>query len=842
MQVWLKLLMSYLVLTLATLLICAVGIRSAQKVRDGFHAVNEESVPLIMNLEGLRYAGVRVISSTMEYALLWRPGSAQSDELATEQKNELALYQQGVDDFRGKLAACARYMLVVPEEKPLYREMEEAGTKLLTLSKNFMMLQALSPSTARLLQAKEEFERGEKRFLAAVNKALDVERGELGCQEMHAFADVSRAIDTTGLLSALALALSLAVISFISVSVSRRLATMKKAALEVAAGRLDLSLPVTSGDEIGSVFEAFNHMVAALKESGERVAHSNGYLTSIIATMPDSLVTVSADGSILDVNPATQRIFGYAKEELVGRQFPMLFAEAAAGRDFVAGVKGNGPISEEETFFITRDGRELAVSLWAAKLEELQGSGSFLCICHDLTTRKRAELEIHQLAYYDHLTGLPNRALFLDRCNQALSRARRTEKELTLLFFDLDHFKDLNDTLGHDAGDRLLQLVAQRLSGILRSSDTLARFGGDEFVLLSSSVEDVNGAAVLAKKLLHSLSLPFSGDNREIFTSASIGIVVYPHDGTDSATLLKNADLAMYAAKEKGRNAYQFFSHELDLKAQERIFIEEGLRQALQQEDLLLHYQPQVKLGSGTVIGVEALARWIHPELGFIPPDRFIPVAEQTGMIRELGLWVLRTACKQCKKWHNQGFRIAVGVNVSIIQLTDAGFAELVENALEESGLEPEYLELELTESKLMVNAAESAEVLKKVKALGVKVAIDDFGTGYSSLSYLKDFAVDRLKIDRSFVRDLAARSDAAAIIKAIIAIGHNLGLKVIAEGIETIQEEAMLLQYQCDDAQGFYYAKPMGVADLNDYLAAGTPAGVHPGRFTEEPMVAPQP
>ncbi|MBJ6725497.1 putative bifunctional diguanylate cyclase/phosphodiesterase [Geomesophilobacter sediminis] len=820
MRVWLKLLVSYLVLIGGMLLICVLGIRSAQGVRDHFHEVNQESVPLLLHLKDLRAAGLRIVSSTMEYSFLSSLGGAEPVALKREREGERQLLREGFSEYRRELSACGRYMLPVPQEKVLYARMEAAGTRLLAVGKNFILLRDLHAPAQRLIEAKEQFEAAERAFLDAVNTAIQFERSELDQQEESAFAVVGRAVTTTGSLAGFAFAVSLAVAGFISFSLSNRLSELRKGAQAVAAGRLDVTLPITSSDEIGELFAGFNSMVQALRTSKQQLASTNRYLQSVIATMPDALIVISAKGTVLDVNPAAQATLGYPREELLGRPFLRLFADRSVGREFILSVDRAGQVVETETVFLGSDGAELAVSLSASALYCGQEDGTFLCICHDITQRKNSAREIHQLAYFDALTGLPNRTLFLDRCNQALARAARCEpRELALLFFDLDHFKDLNDSVGHHAGDQLLQKVAERLGEMVRASDTLARFGGDEFVFLCTSLGDAEGAAIVARRVIECLERPFIIENREVFTSASIGIAIYPQDGTDTETLLKHADMAMYAAKEKGRNAFEFFSRQLKQKAQDRIFLEEGLRQALSQQELSLHYQPQVSLESGEVVGVEALARWFHAERGNIGPDRFIPVAEQSGLIRELGAWVLRTACLQCIKWHRLGHRITIGVNVSIIQLADPSFPTLVAKTLAEAGLDPAYLELELTESCLMGNTTDSAAVLKELKSLGVKIAIDDFGTGYSSLSYLKDFAVDRLKIDRSFVREITSRSDAAAIIKAIIAIGHSLGLRVIAEGIETAHEEEVLVRHRCDDAQGYFYAKPMPAAEVERFL-----------------------
>ncbi|MBU5636891.1 EAL domain-containing protein [Geomonas sp. Red69] len=481
---------------------------------------------------------------------------------------------------------------------------------------------------------------------------------------------------------------------------------------------------------------------------------------------------------------------------------------------------------EREASLLTQDGRAIHVTLSATMLELKGKRDRFLCLSHDITLRKQAEQEVHNLAYFDQLTGLANRTLFYDRCSQALARAKRYGEMFAILFFDLDHFKDVNDTMGHHAGDQLLQLVVLRFKSILRASDTFARLGGDEFALLCCHVPEPDGAAKFAQKLIELGKQPFEVDNRQIYSGASIGIVLFPEDGGDIPTLLKNGDLAMYAAKSAGGNRYQFFSEGLNQKAQERAAIEAALREALKNDRLTLHYQPQLDLRDGKVVGMEALARWHDETLGAVAPNRFIPIAEQTGLIHELGAWVLRKACAQCKQWHQDGYLVSVSVNVSIKQMMQEGFSEMVVGTLLEAGLEPRYLDLELTESMLMEKAAESVALLRMFKSLGVQISIDDFGTGYSSLSYLKNFSVDRIKIDQSFVRDVTVRDDAVGIIKAIVAIGHSMGLKVIAEGVESQGEEEKLLSCRCDQVQGYLHARPMPAAEAEAFLERAQTSG----------------
>jgi diguanylate cyclase (GGDEF)-like protein/PAS domain S-box-containing protein len=429
----------------------------------------------------------------------------------------------------------------------------------------------------------------------------------------------------------------------------------------------------------------------------------------------------------------------------------------------------------------------------------------------DITDRKVAEERVQFLAYYDALTGLPNRALLQDRLTKALAGARRRKDKLALLFLDLDRFKTINDSLGHSVGDLLLQQVAERLKKWARELDTVARLGGDEFLIVLTTVKDVADAAVAADRIVKSMTAGFVVQGHPLNISCSLGISIFPEHGEDSETLIKNADAAMYSAKENGRNNFRFFTEEMNAQVVERLTLENSLRRALDKRELFLVYQPQMDIATGRITGLEALLRWQHPELGLVPPNRFIRIAENSGLIMPIGEWVLRTACSQAREWQDEGLpAVPVAVNVSAVQFRQEGFCELIRRVLDETRLAPEYLELELTESLLLSSADVTLSVLQELKAMGLKLAIDDFGTGYSSLSYLKQFPVSKLKIDRSFVRDIAVNPDDAAITTAIISMARSLHLKVIAEGVEDEAQMSFLRAHQCDEIQGYYFSKPL--------------------------------
>lgn len=454
---------------------------------------------------------------------------------------------------------------------------------------------------------------------------------------------------------------------------------------------------------------------------------------------------------------------------------------------------------------------------------------------YDITDRKLAQEKIVHMAFHDDLTGLPNRHLLKDRLNQAIKAAKHYDRFVATLFLDVDNFKRINDTLGHDSGDMLLRSIAERLQDYVRQSDTIARsvneeiestvarLGGDEFTVLLSEINTIQNAAKVAQRIFDIMSHPFMIDNHEVFITTSIGISVYPYDGIDAETLLKNADTAMYYAKEQGKNNFQFYAQHMNIAACKRFEMENRLRKALDNKEFHLYYQPQLDIRSGSVIGVEALIRWIDLQNNIVLPGTFIPLAEETGLIVPIGEWILRTACSQNKVWQDAGFPpMYVSVNISSVQFRQPSFIRTVDTVLQDTGLDPHYLELELTETILMETTETAIQTLEELKSMGVRISIDDFGTGYSSLSYLKRFPIDTLKIDRSFVRDVTSDPDDKAIINAIIALARSLNLKVIAEGVETIQQLVCLHEQGSDGMQGFLFSPPLPIDSLTQLLKEG--------------------
>lgn len=553
------------------------------------------------------------------------------------------------------------------------------------------------------------------------------------------------------------------------------------------------------------------------------ISRTKALLEHIVA----AVINFDEQGVIESLNPAAEKMFGCGSDEIIGQHITRLIPAMQAGSD--AALAGNTPSEPEKICRIGResigcrqDGQCFPIDISITQLS-LGGRSTAIAIIDDISGRKQYEEQLEYQANHDELTNLPNRNLLTDRLRQALLMARRNHQEVAIFFVDLDNFKFINDTLGHDIGDRLLKIVAERLSACVRSGDTVARQGGDEFVIIVSNQAVSDHTTRIAAKILQETAQPFCIDEHELIITCSIGISLFPRDGEDVQALIKNADVAMYRAKEQGRNRFQFFTGEMNARSLARMTMEKYLRRALEKNELLLYYQPKVNLYSGRVASMEALLRWQSPELGMVSPANFIPLAEETGLIEQIGEWVLRTACRQNKAWQDADLPpLTVAVNLSARQLRQPNITSLIRQVLRETGLGPRWLELEITESMVMQDVDRVTDILGELKGMGIYLAMDDFGTGFSSLSYLKRFPFDKLKIDQSFVRDITSDPDNAAIAKAVIAMAHSLHLKVIAEGVETEGQLNYLRAHGCDEMQGYYFSRPVPVAEFEQLLRAG--------------------
>jgi diguanylate cyclase (GGDEF)-like protein/PAS domain S-box-containing protein len=549
----------------------------------------------------------------------------------------------------------------------------------------------------------------------------------------------------------------------------------------------------------------------------------------------DAVLCTDVSGKVTYLNFVAETMTGWRREEATGKPLAEVFriidgaSRKTARNPMEMAVEQNKTVGlTVNCILVRRDGFESSIEDSAAPIHDRAGRviGAVI-VFHDVSAARAMSIQMTHSAQHDLLTGLPNRLLLNDRINQSIAVARRKRKHVAVIFLDLDRLKYINDSLGHAIGDELLRSVSKRLLASVRSSDTVSRQGGDEFVILLSELARPEDAATSAQKLLHSLSAPHLLGGQDLHIDGSIGISVYPADGSDAEMLIKSADTAMHHAKERGRNNFQFFKTDMNLKAVERQSLEGSLRCALEREEFLLNYQAKVNLETGEITGVEALIRWQQPNRGLVPPAQFVPVAEDCGLILPIGRWVLREACRQARAWQDAGLPpLVIAVNVSAVEFRDKDFVEGVRTILSETGLPARYLELELTEGVLMEDAESSASVLQELKAMGVHLAVDDFGTGYSSLSYLRKFPIDTLKIDKSFIHQNSTNTDQSTIVSAVIAMGRSLKLRVVAEGVETLEQLMVLQGLHCDEAQGFYFSRPVAAAQFANLLQKGT-AGV---------------
>lgn len=577
-----------------------------------------------------------------------------------------------------------------------------------------------------------------------------------------------------------------------------------------------------------SLTQRSHDLEAKVVASSRALAQEQERTHATLRSVGEAVMTCDAQGRITHLNPAAEALTGWRSEDaayvpidnvirLYDSKSRMVVENTAQ-----QALRNRAIAAAGDRYYLRGDGAEYWLDESATPIFEANGTvGGVILVLRDMSEARQFATRMQHQAQHDFLTGLPNKLLLHDRIGQTIAQAERTQAPFALLFLDLDRFKYINESLGHGIGDKLLKQVSARLAGVIRATDTACRQGGDEFIVLLPQIDNTEAAAVVADKVLASIKEPYSIDEHELHITLSIGISVYPTDGTEIDTLIRSADIAMYHAKEAGRNNHQFFTREMSARTAQRANLESGLRRALRNNEFKLHYQPKVSLANGETIGTEALIRWVHPEHGMVSPAQFIPIAEDSGLIVPIGEWVLREACRQNELWRRSGApAMPVAVNVSAAQFAQRNFLDVIKDALKQSGLPPHLLELELTESIIMRNAESTVAVLVAIKEMGIRVAIDDFGTGYSSLSYLKRFPIDTLKIDQSFVSALPGDADQAAITTAVIAMAKSLKRSVTAEGVETREQLDFLTAQGCDDVQGYLLSKPIPAEQIPAFCA----------------------
>lgn len=601
-------------------------------------------------------------------------------------------------------------------------------------------------------------------------------------------------------------------------NVLRPIAILHQAILRVSEGDRAASVPIVRRDEIGNLGEVFNHMQAALRVSEDKIR-------AVMDNVVDGIVTMTENGTIESVNPALRQIFGYGEQELIGKNITVLSPAAHHdSEESILGKRYNGsglqPILglAREISGLRKNGTVFPMDVAVSEMW-LGNQRFFIGIVRDITARKARTAALRYQALHDGLTDLPNRTLLMDRLQQSLLAAEREKDQISLILLDLDRFKEVNDTLGHHVGDKLLQQVAQRLRLVLRESDTVARLGGDEFCLLLPNA-DTTQAMFIARKVLNSIERPINVEGQNLSVGASLGIAVYPEHGSNAVVLLQRADVAMYVAK-RGNRGYSVYDAQTDQHSLRQLALTSELRAAIEQNELVLFYQPNLDLKDKRVVGFEALVRWPHPKHGLLSPDEFVPLAEQTGLINALTLWVLDKALEECDKFAKLGMDVRIAVNLSMRNLSDLSFTDQIGKLLSQHNYSSNRLKLEITETALMEFPQRAIKALDRLNAMGLRLSIDDFGTGYSSLSYLKQLPVNEIKIDKSFGLSLSSDANSEVIVRSTIDLAHKLGLQVVAEGIETKESFDLLRQLGCDTAQGFYVGRPMSMGDVMSWMEA---------------------
>ncbi|MGG4451304.1 bifunctional diguanylate cyclase/phosphodiesterase [Brevibacillus porteri] len=576
-------------------------------------------------------------------------------------------------------------------------------------------------------------------------------------------------------------------------------------------------------DQAGEIYQylSIRSDITARKQMEEELKRSEEKYRIIAENTSDIISIINLDGEFLYLSPSHKRVWEHTvPDEEIHNLFEWIVED---DRDIFAYAIQHAFSTRKEYMVECRINTQRNDVIWTeSKINPITDEDGnvtkLLLVTRDVTDRKQSEETIHHLAYHDALTDLPNRRMYVQQLSKEMMQAKRFQSNLAVLFLDMDRFKDVNDSFGHDVGDMLLIEASKRLQACLKPGDVVARLGGDEFTIMQNHLQDRNEASALAEQIMNQLQRPFELEGHVFNVSCSIGIALYPQDGDNPEDLLKRADTALYTVKSRGKNGYDFFDPTMEAKSLERILMENEMRKAIEQEQFQIYYQPKIDIMTSSMTGMEALVRWVHPELGIIPPNRFIPIAEETGMILALGEWILKQACKQNKFWHDQGYTLKVSVNLSARQIYQKDLVEMIKDILRETDLSPDWLELEITES-IFVKMEEATAVLQQIRDIGIQISIDDFGTGYSSFSYIKSLPVDTIKIDASFIRDIHHNQESQAIVKAIVTIAQSLNMNVIAEGIELHDQVAALKENGCDHGQGYLFSKPLPTDAFDQFL-----------------------
>ena len=769
--------------------------------------ITEEISPAINSLQDIRYYSQTVISGASE--MLMHTIMAHSSPLSTHAEEFQQAKKQNAENIAALKLATQKHKEIIQKfftnERGQSEKLSLLTQKLTTLSKDIANLDASHSSDAEVIALHDKINTLNSTVIAAVEETLAREIREL--EQRHDDIESLLKISLTkNIITTLVLFLIIILLwLFVAKKISKPIAKLRRATIDISKGSFDTRVEIGSNDEIGELAKAFNDM----SEELGKTTVSRDYVASVIRSMADALFVLDSKGDIKRVNKAARELLDYSRDEIKSKNIADIVPEIKNDQTLFSNLMAQESFNRREAHLISKDGQSLSVYLTCSQLHDADGKQQGLVLlAQDVSSRKQAEQRLHYLANFDPLTGLSNRAMLFERLADAISQPLADRRNVGLLLCGLDRFKLINDTLGHQCGDQLLKNIAQRLQRTIRSNDTVARIGGDEFAIVMPGITDPDEIKAMAERIIDSISGPMELAEHEVFLSLSLGISLYPFDGVDPLTLLRSADIALCQSKDMGKNQYMYYADVSGTKSTDHLKLESDLQHAIKRNELRVYYQPQIDIKQQKIISCEALVRWQHPSRGMVSPAEFLPAAEETGMIVDIGRWVLKTACADAKQWVDAGHSaIKVAVNLSDQEFKHTELLNYVANTLQETGLSATNLELEITENIVMHSPKSAESIMHNIREMGIELSIDDFGTGYSSLSHLKRFPINTVKIDRSFVVDIVDNEDDKAIVEAILEIAKKMKLKVIAEGVENIDQQNFLKQNGCFVIQGFYYS-----------------------------------
>lgn len=785
-----------------------VDYRILKHTEDKVDIITEGIYPIVNALQEIRHYSQASISSATETLLHITMGDNIPTE--THEKDHLRNKNDSIKNITALQEATKKHLYLIRNdyfltELATHKGIADVTQKIETLINEIFTLDEDNTSADKirllhnqLIQLNSEIDRG-------IEVAIKHEQLELSEHHEQIEELVELSLQKTMIITGVAFLVLLLLSGFVNKNISRPLIRLRDATTNISKGSFDTRVNIASNDEVGDLANAINHM----SEELGKTTVSRDYVANVIRSMADALFVLDINGEIKRTNKATQQLLGFSKGELKNRNIADIVREIKNDQALFNSLMAQESFNRREAHLISKDGKSLSVYLTCSQLHDANGSQQGLVLlAQDVSSRKQAEQRLHYLANFDPLTGLSNRAMLFERLADAISQPLSDRRNVGLLLCGLDRFKLINDTLGHQCGDQLLKTIAQRLQQTIRSNDTVARIGGDEFAIVMPGITDPDEIKVMAERVIDSISGPMDLEEHEVFLSLSLGISLYPFDGVDPLTLLRSADIALCQSKDRGKNQFMYYADVSGTKSTDHLKLESDLQHAIERNELRVYYQPQIDIKQQKIISCEALVRWQHPTRGMVSPAEFLPAAEETGMIVDIGRWVLKTACADARQWVDAGHTdFKVAVNLSDQEFKHAGLLEHVGSSLRESGLSAANLELEITENIVMHSPKSAESIMHSIREMGIELSIDDFGTGYSSLSHLKRFPINTVKIDRSFVIDIVDNGDDKAIVEAILAIAKKMNLKVIAEGVENIEQQDFLNQNGCFVIQGFYYS-----------------------------------